>query len=160
MSLATRPSAKSTDRYIESLEELVCKQKNDRYGGYSTIPQRLEALKVVRALSQDITTRYESTKEVITAQRKAEKERQDRGDSSRSSSPLLKDIKSPGSNLLNYTLPADLRGGASFTLWPPKSYNSTSALRVNYRGGPGGVSSSTVSSNVVKIRWEWENQTE
>jgi hypothetical protein len=138
------------------LEDLVRKQKGDRYGGYNTIPQRLEALKVVRALSHDINTRYETTKEVLSAQRKLDKEKLDRGaDSDRSPS------KYPDQdNLLNYTLPAHLRGGASFTLWPPKSYHSTSALRVNYRGGPGGVASSSVSKNVTTIRWEWENQTE
>lgn len=119
-------------------------------------------MKVVRALKQDIDVRFETTKKseaLVVARNKNNKETTEKP--KEPCHYLPKYSPTAGEKLLNYSLPSDLRPGGSFTLWPPQTFNSSTALRVNYRPeGSGGVAFSGISKNIIRTRREWENQQE
>lgn len=134
---------RATDALVSALEIKVQTQKADNYKASETVSQRQKALAVLESLQHDINTRYEASKEQARRRRrsppgghKTESEtRNDRSEASPFESSII-----PGE-----------RPGASFTLWPPRTYNASAALR-----GPR-VGEDRLSDFLVATRWDLES---
>jgi hypothetical protein len=133
-------------------------QKEDKYNSSHTAAQRQNALAVVSKLAQDIDERYAFNKEKLRKKVRC---------------PTLPGPEPPTSatDFLKYRLPPDLRPGASFTLWPARTFGTSTALRLHDRGlvnsgginrSPSSVSGSTLGGGasadadaVTATRWEF-----
>jgi hypothetical protein len=110
----------TTSSVLVSIEDKIRTQKSDPYTKLDTVVQRQKACAVVEALARDIDIRFDANRSANRRNRKKILP-----------SHSISELPSPGTPDLvaDFRLPSSLKAGASFTLWPPRSLTSSTALR-------------------------------
>jgi len=183
--LADRPAARDTDRFVSEFEEKVLTQKADKYSRFNTIPARLAASDKVDELTRDIDARFAENRVLIRQHKKAaherrvqERKRTEDNDSVSEGSVISfvepePSITSPSTtrgrpasldaptaqklaaDVLRYEIPRELHQGASFSLWPPRAFGVSTALRLSNGLG---VAGEPPSDGTFATRWEQERE--
>ena len=152
-------------------------QKEDKFNSFRTEPQRRSTLAVISKLTNDIDKKYALNKAELRKKSKLRPLQQpsSTGRSITSSSPQdlgASDALSTSSSsaadsnqtdFRKYSLPPDLLPGASFTLWPPRTFGANTALRLHGRtelarsstsAGSQRAGSAGSPQDIPSTRWE------
>lgn len=132
---------------LGAIEDKIRTQKSDPYTKLDTVLQRQKACAVVEALARDIEVRFDSNRSANRRNRKKTVVQ-----TSTSTSDLLS-FTSPGLSS-DFRLPSSLKSGASFTLWPPRSLTSSTALR---EGLSDRKPRASALEALVSTRWDLDN---
>jgi hypothetical protein len=155
-------------------------QKEDKFNSFRTEPQRRSTLAVISKLTNDIDQKYAYNKGELRKKSRLRSQLQqqpslagrsltssapqDLGPSDALSTSSSSAADSNQTDFRKYSLPPDLLPGASFTLWPPRTFGANTALRLHGRsdiarsstsaGSQPSGSASSSPQDIPSTRWE------